>query len=147
MEHPERRRFIELCKNISAGDALQEAQGILIRCGTVSYCVDVLLRKHQTAQTILDRLTLSNKGLVAALIDELIAPYTNSSKRSATLPTSLYCLGRIESGTVIPNWCILAIAAARVCTPIRRYAPDNKLRTVELETCIFCANSKVVASG
>jgi len=74
VEHPERGRFIELCKNISAGDALQEAQGILIRCGAVSYCVDVLLRKHQTAQTILDRLTLSNKGLVAALIDELIAP-------------------------------------------------------------------------
>jgi geranylgeranyl pyrophosphate synthase len=74
VEHPERVRFIELCKNISAGDALQEAQEILIRCGAVSYCVDALLRKHQAVRAILDKLTLSNKGLVAALINDLVAP-------------------------------------------------------------------------
>lgn len=96
VEHPERVRFMELCRNISAGDALQEAQEILIRCGAVSYCVDALLRKHQAVQAILDKLTLSNKGLVTALIDELIAPVHNlfntlgiSDQTVATFPTLL----------------------------------------------------------
>ena len=74
VEHPERERFMALCRNISSDGALQEAQDILIHCGAVSYCVDQLLRRHQNAQTLLDGITLPSKGTVDALIHELVAP-------------------------------------------------------------------------
>ena len=74
VEHPQRARFIELCQNISAENALQEAQEILIRCGAVSYCVDQLLRRHQAAQAILDEIPLHNKATVDSVIAAIIAP-------------------------------------------------------------------------
>jgi geranylgeranyl pyrophosphate synthase len=74
VNHPDRERFIELYKNISAESALQEAQEILIRCGAVSYCVDQLLRRHRTAQHILDKTPLPNKGMVDSVIEAIIAP-------------------------------------------------------------------------
>jgi geranylgeranyl pyrophosphate synthase len=74
VNHPERARFVELCRDISAEDALQEAQEILIRCGAVSYCVDQLLRRHQTAQGILNKLPLPKKAAVEALMEAVIAP-------------------------------------------------------------------------
>ena len=96
VEHPERLRFIELCKHISTEDSLQAAQEILIRCGAVSYCIDALLRKHQAVQIILDGLTLPHKELVTTLIYELIAPVHKlfdtlgiSQQNQATFPTVL----------------------------------------------------------
>ncbi len=77
VDHPEHARFLELYQNISIGNALRdlrEAQEILIRCGAVSYCVDHLLRRHQTAQAILNKTPLPNKATVASLIQEVIAP-------------------------------------------------------------------------
>ncbi len=74
VDHPDRARFMELYKNISAESALQEAQEILIRCGAVSYCVDQLLRRHQAAQDILNKTPLQNKGTVDSLIEAIIAP-------------------------------------------------------------------------
>ena len=65
---------MELYKNISAENALQEAQEILIRCGAVSYCVDQLLRRHQAAQAILDEIPLHNKAAVDSVISAIIAP-------------------------------------------------------------------------
>jgi geranylgeranyl pyrophosphate synthase len=74
VDHPEREKFMRLCRNISADGALAEAQEILIRCGAVSYCVDQLLRRHQTAQALLDELTLPSKGTLESLIHDLVAP-------------------------------------------------------------------------
>jgi hypothetical protein len=56
------------------GNALQEAQEILIRCGAVSYCVDQLIRRHQAAQDILNKTPLANKEAVDSLIEDVIAP-------------------------------------------------------------------------
>ena len=59
---------------MSNGNALQEAQEILIRCGAVSYCVDQLVRRYQTAQDILTKTPLPNKGVVEDLVQGVIAP-------------------------------------------------------------------------
>jgi len=74
VKHPQRARFMELYKNISAENALQEAQEILIRCGAVSYCVDQLLCRHQAAQAILDEIPLRNKAALDSVIAAIIAP-------------------------------------------------------------------------
>ena len=74
VQHPQRARFMELYQNISAENALQEAQEILIRCGSVSYCVDQLLRRHQAAQAILDEIPLRNKAVVDSVIAAIITP-------------------------------------------------------------------------
>jgi len=84
-DHPDRAKFLELYNNISVvhtaalqraplGNALQEAQEILIRCGAVSYCVDQLLRRYQAAQEILNKTSIPNKGMAASLIEEVVAP-------------------------------------------------------------------------
>lgn len=74
VEHPDRAKFLDLYQNISKENALQEAQDILIRCGAVSYCVDQLLRRHQTAQEILSETPLPNNEAVNALLEGVIAP-------------------------------------------------------------------------
>jgi len=74
VEHPDRKRFVDLYEDISMGNALQEAQEILIRCGAVSYCVDQLIRRHQAAQDILNKTPLANKEAVDSLIEDVIAP-------------------------------------------------------------------------
>ena len=72
--HPDQARFIELYQDMSRDGALQEAQEILIRSGEVSYCVDQLIRRHQTAQGILNEIPLQNKETVDSLIEAVIAP-------------------------------------------------------------------------
>jgi geranylgeranyl pyrophosphate synthase len=74
VEHAERARFLELRQEIPDDGALLEAQDILIRCGAVSYCVDQVLRRQQTAQGILAALTLPRRDVLSALIEEVIAP-------------------------------------------------------------------------
>jgi geranylgeranyl pyrophosphate synthase len=74
VEHPERARFIELYEDVFVGNALQEAQEILIRCGAVSYCVDQIIRRHQTAQEILKNTAFANKEIVDSLLGGVIAP-------------------------------------------------------------------------
>jgi len=74
VEHPNRARFIALYEDISVGNALQEAQEILIRCGAVSYCVDQLLRRHQAARELLNKTPLADKEAVDSLIEGVIAP-------------------------------------------------------------------------
>lgn len=74
VEHPDQARFIELYEDVSAGNTLQEAQEILIRCGAVSYCVDQLLRRYQAAQELLSKTPLANKEKVESLMEGVIAP-------------------------------------------------------------------------
>lgn len=74
VEHPDRRRFIDLYEDISTRNALQEAQEILIRCGAVSYCVDQLLRRYQFAQELLDKIPLPNRETLDSLLEGVIRP-------------------------------------------------------------------------
>jgi len=74
VDHPDRARFAELYANISVGNALAEAQEILIRCGAVSYCVDQLLRRYQAGQDLLNRIPLPNKEIVVSLMETVVAP-------------------------------------------------------------------------
>lgn len=74
VNHPDRTKFLDLHQNISNANALQEAQEILIRCGAVSYCVDQLLRRHQSAQETLNKTSLPDRGAVDALFEGVIAP-------------------------------------------------------------------------
>ena len=74
VDHPERSRFLELCGEITDEGALREAQDILTRCGAVSYCVDQLLRRHQSAQEILQSVELARPELIESLLEEVVAP-------------------------------------------------------------------------
>jgi geranylgeranyl pyrophosphate synthase len=74
VDHPKRARFIELFQDISRDGTLQEAQEILIRCGAVSYCVDQLIQKHQSAKEGLYNIPLTNHAPMDSLLDEVIAP-------------------------------------------------------------------------
>jgi geranylgeranyl pyrophosphate synthase len=74
VSHPERKRFLELSQNITEPAALQAAQDILIRCGAISYCADQLIRKHQAASKLLDRIALVDYSPISSLLDEVIAP-------------------------------------------------------------------------
>jgi geranylgeranyl pyrophosphate synthase len=74
VKHPDQARFAELYEDVSVGNALGEAQEILIRCGAVSYCVDQLIRRHQIAQEILNKTPLANQEIVDSLLGGVIAP-------------------------------------------------------------------------
>ncbi len=58
--HPARPRFLELRSRADDPEALREAQQILISSGAVSYCVYHLIRRHQQARNLLNRLSLPN---------------------------------------------------------------------------------------
>ncbi|MCP4139157.1 MAG: polyprenyl synthetase family protein [Chloroflexi bacterium] len=77
VEHPEKERFVELRKSISAPDALEEAQNILIRCGAVSYCIDQLIERYQRAMDLLSRISLKTSEPLERLFDDVIVPVTN----------------------------------------------------------------------
>lgn len=74
VEHPERARFLELCKNISDEGDLEEAQNILSQCGAVSYCVDQLLGRHEKGREILAHTSLVQRKKLENLFEEVIAP-------------------------------------------------------------------------
>lgn len=74
VQHPDQTRFIELYEEIPTGNALEEAQQILIRCGAVSYCVDQLLRRYQAVQAILNQTPLPNQGVLESLLEVVMAP-------------------------------------------------------------------------
>lgn len=87
VDHPDLAKFMKLYQNISAENALQEAQDILIRCGAVSYCVDQLLRRHQAAQELLNKMPLPNKGTVDSLIEAVITPVWKLFETLGIAPT------------------------------------------------------------
>jgi hypothetical protein len=94
VEHPDREKFLDLYQNILNGNALQEAQGILIRCGAVSYCVDQLIRRHQMAQKMLNKTSLTNKSPINSLFEAVIKPVW---KLFETLDLSTNVLPRTSS--------------------------------------------------
>lgn len=74
VRHPQQARFLDLAQQITQTGALTEAQEILIQCGAVSYCVDQLLKRHQVAGTILDKLSLQQTAPITSLVESVIAP-------------------------------------------------------------------------
>lgn len=74
VDHPERLRFIKLSKNVSDLGVLREAQGILIRCGSISYGFHQLLYRYQAAQKILTNMKLAKPNQLKRLLYDLIAP-------------------------------------------------------------------------
>ena len=74
VEHPARRRFLELHGDVTRPAALQEAQEILIQCGAVSYCVDQLLLRHQAVQKLLEVTQLVSRQPLQELTNEIVAP-------------------------------------------------------------------------
>ena len=72
--HPARERFVQLCGQVADPQALAEAQEILIQCGAVSYCVEQLLTKYQSMQTMLAALPPRARDEMESLAQEVIAP-------------------------------------------------------------------------
>ncbi len=73
-DHDERQRFLELLERIKSPEALQEAQGILIRCGAVSYSAYLLVDKYKQARQILDEAGLQHPEPLVEVMDN----YANS---------------------------------------------------------------------
>jgi geranylgeranyl pyrophosphate synthase len=74
VDHPERARFLELCREAADENALRQAQDILVRCGAVSYCVDQLLRRYESAREILRSVSLVRPESIESLLEQGIAP-------------------------------------------------------------------------
>jgi geranylgeranyl pyrophosphate synthase len=74
VEHPEKARFLELRRAVPDADALSSAQTILIRCGAVSYCVDQILSRHQSARALLDNISLTHREELEGLLNGVVEP-------------------------------------------------------------------------
>jgi geranylgeranyl pyrophosphate synthase len=74
VDHPQRDRFAELRSRVEDPIALEEAQGILVSCGAISYCVDVLMKRHEQATELVNNIELENPSALIGLLDEAIAP-------------------------------------------------------------------------
>lgn len=69
-EHKEKRRFHDLLNEIEDPEALQEAQGILIRSGAVSYCAFLLVDRYRRARTLLDDTELQDPQPLIEVMDK-----------------------------------------------------------------------------
>ncbi len=74
VRHPHQVRFLELLNQVEVPGALQEAQEILIRCGSVSYCVNHILMRNQNAQKILAELSLADHEPLTTLMEAVTTP-------------------------------------------------------------------------
>jgi len=74
VDHPDRERFLALREDIEKPEVLREAQTILIRCGAISYCLDQLLTRHQTAKASLAEIDLVNPASLETLFEEMVEP-------------------------------------------------------------------------
>jgi len=86
VEHPDRLKFLGFCENISRPGVLEEAQEILIRSGAISYCIDQLIYRHQTARKILDSIPLTQRDILDRLFEEVIAPVQKLFESIGELP-------------------------------------------------------------
>lgn len=94
VDHPSRSRFGELRPHVcEQPSALEEAQGILIECGAVSYCIDQLLQRHAQAREVIVRLALERRNVMEAVFDDLARPVFDLLKgvavRNETPPAHL----------------------------------------------------------
>jgi geranylgeranyl pyrophosphate synthase len=89
VKHPEKERFLELRQAITDPDALHEAQNILIRCGAVSYSLDLLLRKYKTAQEILATTPLTHRKGLEGVLEDVINPVKKLFTAIGITPTEI----------------------------------------------------------
>lgn len=85
VNHPFRHRFLELYENVTAPEALREAQEILIHCGAVSYCVDQLLQRHQAVKDVLKNAPLATPQPLENLAREIVEPVWKLLNAPSTL--------------------------------------------------------------
>lgn len=74
VDHPQRSRFLDLRRHISAPGALVEVQSILVECGAISYCVNELIQRHESARRQLASIRLKREEELTALLDEVMEP-------------------------------------------------------------------------
>jgi geranylgeranyl pyrophosphate synthase len=74
VNHPDRERFLALREDIEKPEVLREAQTILIRCGAISYCLDQLITRYETAKTSLAEIELANPASFEKLFEEMVEP-------------------------------------------------------------------------
>jgi len=72
--HPEQARFQALRQRAEDVTCLAEAQAILVRCGAVSYCLDQLLRRYQTARSLMAQIQAPYPLGLTHLLDTLVQP-------------------------------------------------------------------------
>jgi len=74
VHHPLRERFIELRQAIPQEEALAEAQTILLHCGAISYGMQQILLRQQSACDLLATITLPYPDVLQFLLDDLVQP-------------------------------------------------------------------------
>lgn len=73
-DHPQRDRFLALLDQIDDGDALREAQDILIRSGGMSYCYYRMVEAYNDAWNKLETLDLAAPKPIEELIELHVTP-------------------------------------------------------------------------
>ncbi|HLF27089.1 MAG TPA: polyprenyl synthetase family protein [Anaerolineae bacterium] len=86
VDHPDRPRFLELCRSASDSENLAEAQAILIRCGAISYCVDQLTRRYDQAEELLRDIPLAHRAGLADLLEAQIRPVREFFRAAGVMP-------------------------------------------------------------
>jgi geranylgeranyl pyrophosphate synthase len=86
VDHPARARFLDLRAQVPDAQALQEAQKILIECGAISYCIDQLLRRYESARRALSCIHLVHPEGMEAVLEELVAPVRQIIRAIHELP-------------------------------------------------------------
>jgi len=84
-DHPERARFESLRTQVDDLGALEAAQQILIRCGAISYCVYHIVKRHQSAEQLIDGMCLIDPRPLSELIARQIEPLTTLLKSVGTV--------------------------------------------------------------
>ena len=74
VDHPWRERFIAIQKNVGDPEILKEAQGILVRCGALSYGLFQIQEQADRVEGLLAELNMGDLGEIRNLFDELITP-------------------------------------------------------------------------
>lgn len=74
VDHPQRKRFLELRPRVADKQSLEEAQAILVSSGAISYSVNELMLRHEQALDKLEALQPPNPEPLHRLLTEVITP-------------------------------------------------------------------------
>ena len=74
VDHPWKKRFISVQKDVGDPEMLTEAQAILVQCGALSYGLFQIQEHASRVEDLLSKLNLADLGEIHQLFDELITP-------------------------------------------------------------------------
>lgn len=75
VDHPARSRFGELrLLAPEQASALEEAQGILIQCGAVSYCIHELLERYDRAKGLISAMRMERRDVLEKIFNDVTQP-------------------------------------------------------------------------